>query len=421
MFPKVKKPKKIIYLDHAAATPLDREVKKAMEPFLGEKFGNPSSLYGKGREAKKAVDAARNAIAGLISARPSEIIFTAGGSESVNLAVQGTARIHTNLKTDKHGSPHLITSTIEHHCVINSFKALAEEGSKTSFVGVDKFGVIDIDKLKKAIRPETVLISVMMANNEIGTIQPIAEIGRWLKGENQRRIQKHQQPILFHTDACQAAGFLDLNVNKPGVDLMSVNGSKIYGPKQTGFLYVRSGINLKPLIYGGGQENGLRGGTENVVGVVGLAKAFELVNQRREKENNRLIGLRNYLVKELFKRIPKMLLNGAGNSKLNVNHHQDKKINRLPNNINLTILGVEGEALMLYLDAYGICVSTSSACSTGTTEASHVLLALGRSEVEAKSSIRLTLGKQNTKAEINYVIKILPDIVKELRKIKKNN
>jgi cysteine desulfurase len=304
---------------------------------------------------------------------------------------------------------HLITSAIEHHCVINSFKALEDEGFKTTFVGVDNQGFININQLKKSVRPETILISVMLANNEIGTIEPIAEIGKWLKGENQRRRLKHQAPIIFHTDACQAAGFLDLNVEKLGVDLMSVNGSKIYGPKQTGFLYVRSGVKIKPQIFGGGQEADLRSGTENVPGIVGLAKAFELGQKNRNNENKRLAGLRDYLSAKLFKRIPNALLNGPDSKVL-----KDK---RLPNNINLTIKGIDGEALMLYLDSYGISASTSSACSTGTTEASHVLLGLGRGQADAKSSIRLTLGKHTNKNELNYVIKVLPDLVKELRKV----
>ncbi len=407
MFPKVKKPKKLIYLDHAAATPLDPQVKKAMEPFLAEKFGNPSSLYQKGREAKQAINDARVVIARLINARPSEIIFTAGGTESVNLAIFGVARMDTNTKTNKHGTSHFITSSIEHHCVINCFKALAGEGNKVTFAEVDEQGFISLEKLKKAVRPETVFISVMLANNEIGTIEPVEEIGKWLKGENQRRLKKDQQPIIFHTDACQAAGFLDLDVNRLHVDLMSVNGSKIYGPKQSGFLYVRSGVNLKPLIYGGGQEHGMRSGTENVAAIVGLAKAFELAQQDKEDESQKLFNLSGRLIKGVKRGIKNIIINGTELGK------------RLPNNINLTIKGLEGEALMLYLDSYGISASTSSACSTGITEASHVLLALGRTQAEAKSSIRFTLGKGTKKSEIDFVIKILPGLVKELRKVSK--
>jgi len=399
MFPKVHKPKKTIYLDYAAATPLDAQVFKHMKPYLSEKFGNPSSLYINGREAKEAIEASRQTIAGALNARASEIIFTSGGTESVNLAIFGIAR---GFK----GKGHLIASAIEHHSVINSFKALAEEGRKVTFVKVGDEGIIDLDKLKSSVRPETILISVMLANNEIGTIEPVAEIAHWLRGENRKRFAKHQPKILLHTDACQAAGFLDLDVNGLGVDLMSANGGKIYGPKGIGFLYVRSGIHLKPLIYGGGQEHDMRGGTENVAGIVGLAKALEIADINRVKESKRLAGLRNYLKKAILAKVPKMLLNGPADD------------GRLPNNLNLTVRGIEGEALMLYLDSYGVCVSTASACSTGTTEVSHVLLAIGRTEKEAKSGIRITLGRQTTKAELDYLIKILPPIVDELRKMK---
>lgn len=427
MLPQVKKPKKIVYLDYAAATPLDERVKKAMEPFWAEKFGNPSSLYQKGREAKDAIDAARAAIAPLINAKSSEIIFTAGGTESVNLAIFGAANCYRNAST-KRKSYHLIASVIEHPCVINSFKALAGEGYKNTFVGVDKQGFINLDELKKSVRPETIFISVMLANNEIGTIEPVAEIGKWLKRINTDRLRHGLTRIVFHTDACQAAGFLDLNVEKLGVDLMSVNGSKIYGPKQTGFLYVRSGIKIEPLIYGGGQEEGLRGGTENVPGIVGFAKAFELSQDPKtresafakasadlQSENQRLGLLQSYLIEEVRKRIKGVLLNGPDRSTLKFK----EIIKRLPNNINLTIKGVEGEALMLYLDAYGISASTSSACSTGSIDPSHVLLAIGKSEAETKSSIRFTLGRYTTKSEINYLLKVLPPIIKELRKVKK--
>lgn len=419
MFPKIKKPKNLIYLDHAATTPLDTVVKKAMEPFLGEKFGNPSSLYEKGREARAAIDESRMTIARLIGARPSEIIFTAGGTESVNLAIFGVARFANSVGNGfkpfptRKIAPHLIASAIEHHCVLNSFQALAEEGFKTTLAPVDGDGFINIDKLKAAVRPETIFISVMLANNEIGTIQPVIEIGKWLRGLNHQRLANHLSPILFHTDACQAAGSLDLNVDRLGVDLMSVNGSKIYGPKQTGFLYVRSGVYLKPLIYGGGQEAGLRSGTENVAGIVGLAKAFERAQDEklRNLEIRKLGHLQGYLIKEIKKKIKGALLNGPDNLKLEVNSQNnnykssaDTVIRRLPNNVNFTFKGVEGESLMLYLDSYGIAVSTASACSTGTTDPSHVLLAIGRSPDEAKSSIRFSLGKTTTKKDWDYLI-----------------
>ncbi len=407
MFPKLKKSEKDIYLDHAATTYLVPAVKKAMAPFLAEKFGNPFALYQKGMEAKLAIDASRKTIADIINAKASEIIFTAGGTESVNLAIFGVARRH---KT----SASFITSAIEHHCVINSFNALKQEGRETTFIGVDGRGFINLDGLKKSVRPETVFVSVMLANNEIGAIEPVAEIGKWLKHLNAQRLSQGLPKIFFHTDACQAAGFMDLNVEKLGVDLMSVNGSKIYGPKQTGFLYLRSGTEIKPLIYGGGQESGLRSGTQNVAGTVGLSKAFELVQKNKDAENIRLNELACYLINKIKQKVPDVLLNGPDNTEL-----KSKAGNlRLPNNINFTIKNVEGEALMLYLDAYGISCSTASACSTGSLDPSHVLLAIGRTSQEAQSSIRFSLGKASTKADLDYLVKILPQIVKELRETK---
>lgn len=424
-----KKYLKSVYLDYAAATPIDFRVQKAMTPFLRGVFGNPSSLHQEGRKAKLAFDQARVDIAKIINAKPSEIIFTAGGSESVNLAIFGIARTYAEWKTNadlRRKIPHIITSEIEHHSVINSVKALEGEGYKITFVDVDSEGFIKIDKLKKSIRPETVLISVMYANNEIGAIEPIGEIAKWLKQINTERERNGLTRILFHTDACQAAGILDLNVQRLGVDLMSINGSKIYGPKQSGVLYIRSGINIEPLVYGGGQERGLRGGTENVAGAVGLAKALSLVDNHREKENQRLLSLSNFLIKQIKTRILNVLLNGAENGQLKVykNNKQQQNIRhdqlkRLPNNINFTFKGVEGEALMLYLDARGFEVSTASACSTGNTEASHVLLAIGRGQEQAQSSIRFSLGKFTTLNDLKNLMKILPKLVKDLRNVRK--
>jgi cysteine desulfurase len=357
--------------------------------------------------AKTAVESARKRIAGVLGARPNEIIFTAGGTESVNLAIFGMTRMNTNFKTDEHGSSHLIASAIEHHCVLNSFKALEGEGYKTTLLKADADGLINIGALEKAIRPETILVSIMYANNEIGAIEPVAEVGKLLKKINADRTRRGLTRILFHTDACQAAGFLDLNVNKLGVDLMSVNGSKIYGPKQTGFLFVRNGVNLKPVIYGGGQERDLRSGTENVPGIVGLAKALEMSDERRKLGNKEIGKLQKYFISKLVK-IPEVKLNGP----------EANGTGRLVNNANVTISGVEGEALILYLDSYGIAVSTGSACSTGSSDASHVLLAIGRSQKEARSSIRFSLGKTTTKAELDYVLRVLPGIIDQLRKTK---
>ncbi len=391
-------------MDYAAATPVDPKVAKAMQPFWGKSFGNPSSLYKQGREAKKAVDCSRKKIADIIGARQEEIIFTAGGTESCNLAILGTAKKY---KPTKIFEPHIIISAIEHHAVINPAKSLVGEGFGLTILGVDKYGFVNLKTLQQAVRPETILVSVMYANNEIGTIEPIAEIGKWLRSENQKRGQKHQSRIIFHTDACQAAGYLDVNVNRLGVNLMSLNGSKIYGPKQTGFLFVKNGVDLEPLIYGGGQERDLRSGTENVPGIVGLAKALESVQEIRESENRRIGKLQHYFISRLVK-LSGVELNGPGSD----------GNRRLANNINVTIKGVEGEALMLYLDSYGIAVSTGSACSTGSSDASHVLLAIGRSKKAALSSIRFSLGKSTTKANLDYVLRVLSGIVAEMRKMR---
>ncbi|MFA5990689.1 MAG: cysteine desulfurase family protein [Candidatus Doudnabacteria bacterium] len=413
-----KKFQNLVYLDYAATTPMDLRVKKAMLPFESEKFGNPSSLHSYGKQAKAALENSRSVIAKIIGAKPSEIVFTAGGTESVNLAIFGVTRMCAVGKSDKHGSPHLITSTIEHHCVLNSFSYLKGEGSKTSLVEVDKLGRIDLNKLKASVRPETILISVMFANNEIGTIQPIEEIGKWLKVLNSERQKSNLPRIFFHTDACQAAGYVDLSVDKLGVDLISVNGSKIYGPKQTGFLYVKTGTPIASFMHGGEQEKGLRAGTENVPGVVGLAKAFELAQAEVNKENVRLLKLQKFLTEQVIKLVSNVLLNGADNSKLKVNDIKNNKLNKLPNNINLTFLGAEGEALLLYLDSYGFSVSTSSACTAN--EPSYVLLAIGRSLNEAKSSIRFSLGKSTTLNDIKNLLKILPKLVTDLRKVYTN-
>jgi len=409
MFPKVKPAKKRIYLDHAATTYVDPSVAKAMESYWTKSFGNPSSLYQEGREAQQAMEDARRSIAGLLGARSSEIIFTAGGTESVNLAIFGVARFCLSSRSKSASRPHLLASAIEHHAVLNSLEALKAEGCEPNVVEVDGNGFIRFDELKAALRPETVLVSVMYANNEIGTVQPIAKIGRWLSEENTKRQARGLPRVLFHTDACQAAGALSMDVNRLGVDLMTVNGSKIYGPKQTGFLYVRTGTDLKPLIYGGGQERNLRSGTENVPGIVGLAKALELAQKTRLKENKRLSGLRNYLYAKIVKAIPDVILNGPEVGKTD-------DMNRLPNNLNVSFPGVEGEALLLYLDSYGISVSTGSACTSHSPDPSHVLIAIGRSYDEAQSSIRFTLGKRTTRQELDFVTRVLPGIVEELRR-----
>ena len=415
MLPQIKPSKKTIYLDHAATTYVDSRVVKVMEPFWQDYYGNPSSLYRKGREGTNAVSEARKRIAEIIHSKPDEIIFTAGGTESINLAIFGIARSFELAKKQK---GHLITSAIEHHAVLHSFEALVQEGWQTSLIDVDTDGFIKLDELKAAVRDDTVLITVMYANNEIGTIEPIAEIGKWLSGLNVERIAAGLPKIYFHTDACQAAGSLEIDVTKLGVDLMTVNGSKMYGPKQTGFLYAKSGTKLRPLIYGGGQEKNLRSGTENVPGIVGLSEALQLAQKGRLKENKRLSGLRDYFISQIFEHIPKVVLNGPDERKLKLD---PKKLNegrvRLPNNVNVSILDIEGEALLLYLDAYNICMSTGSACTSTSLDPSHVILAIGRPYEYAHGSMRFTLGKQTAKKDLDYVIQVMPDIVQELRRI----
>jgi cysteine desulfurase len=380
--------RKFVYLDHAATTPLAPAVKTAMAPFWSENFGNPSSIYQIGIKAKEALNQARAGIARILNAKSSEIIFTAGGTESANLAILGLAR------AKKHG--HIITTEIEHPAVLNAILILKKEGFSTTFLPVDKYGLINPEQIKKAIKPNTILVSIMYANNEIGTIEPIAKIGKMLK--------KNSRKIYFHTDACQAAGYLDLNVNKLGVDFLTLNGSKIYGPKGAGILYARAGTPLQPLIFGGGQENSFRSGTENVPAYIGLAKAVELVQKNKNKETQRLKKLSQKLIAGILKTIPKSFLNG----------HPQK---RLPNNVNVTILDIEGESLLLYLDRYGVCVSTGSACHSQSLKPSHVLQAIGLPREIIHGSLRLTLGKETTNKEINYVLKVLPPIVKKLRQL----
>ncbi|MBC8500192.1 MAG: cysteine desulfurase NifS [DPANN group archaeon] len=380
---------KEIYLDHSATTYLDPRVKKQMDKYFCEEFGNPGSFNTIGLRAKKAIAKARNGIANILGAKPNEIVFTGTGTESVNLAIKGVVR------ANKDKGKHIITTTIEHHAVLDTCEYLEKyEGFKVTYLEVDKYGSVTPEQVEKAIRKDTVLISVMYANNEIGTIEPIKEIGKIAK--------KHK--VLFHTDACQAGCSQDLNVNNLNVDLMTLNGSKIYGPKGTGMLYIRKGVRIQPIIHGGGQERGLRSGTENVPGIVGLAKALELCQKEKEKENQRLIKLRDKLIKEITSKIPKTFLNG----------HPTK---RLPNNANITILDIEGEAIMLYMNKYGICASSGSACTSKTLDPSHVIMAIGLPYEAAHGSIRFSIGSRTTEKDIDKVIKVLPGIVENLREI----
>ena len=390
-----------VYLDYAATTPLAPRVKEAMDPWWTENFGNAGGLYEEGRRAKEALQNSREVIAKLIGARTEEIIFTSGGTEADNLAIFGVARkLEAELPFGSSASkPHIITTTFEHHAVLHPCQQLEKEGFEVSYLDVGKDGVVNPEDVRKALRPETILVSIMYANNEIGTIQPIYEIGKIIR---EFRAQNKSQLPYFHTDACQAAGYLDLNVNNLGVDLMSVNASKIYGPKGVGFLYKRAGVKIKPQILGGGQEGRMRSGTEAIPLVVGMAEAFKIAQKEREEESGRLIPLRDYFISEILKRIPKVVLNGH-------------PANRLPNNINVSILDIEGEALILYLDAEGISISTGSACTSESLDPSHVILALGKPYEFAHSSMRFTLGRSTTKEDLDYVLEKLPKVVRWLR------
>lgn len=384
-----------VYLDNAATTKLDSRVFSRMKPYLGVSFGNPSSFHSIGKEADNAVEDARKSIANVLGCRNFEIVFCSGGTESDNMAILGVARANQGRGN------HLITSQIEHHAVLEPMSHLEKrEGFKVSYIGVDKNGMINPKDIEKALTKKTTLVSVMMANNEIGTIQPIQEIGKIILKWRKRNNTNFP---LFHTDACQAAGALDLDVERLHVDLLTLNGSKIYGPKGVGILYTRKGIELEPIFFGGAQEIGKRPGTQNVAGIVGLAGALELGQKNKEKENKRLINLRDYFVRELLK-IPGTRLNGD-------------PIKRLPNNVNISFLDIEGEAMILYLDAKGIYVSSGSACTSRTLDPSHVLIATGVGREAAHSSVRFTLGHDTTKPQINYVLKSIPGIVKKLREI----
>jgi len=380
---------KRIYLDHAASTPLDPRVRDAMMPYLAEEFGNPGGLYREGRRAKDALEESRARIAKILNSRPAEIVFTSGGTESDVLALAGTAR------AQRTKGNHIIATTIEHHAVLETLEALEKEGFEVTYVDVEPNGIVNPKNIEAAIRPETILVSVMYANNEIGTIQPLPEIAK---------ILKDHKGILFHTDACQASEYLNLDVAKLGVHLMTLNATKVYGPKGVGLLYVKSGVALKPLLYGGAQEGKRRAGTENVAGIVGFARALEIAEEQKETESKRLMVLRDDFISRLTKEIPRVILNGD-------------PLLRLPNNINVSILDIEGEATILYLDNEGIACSTGSACTSESLDPSHVILALGKPYEHAHASIRFTLGRETTKSDIDFVMEKLPHIVTILRKI----
>lgn len=382
---------KRIYLDHAAATPLDSRVFSVMKPFLISEHGNPSALYRSGVVARQAVESARRQVADVLHTNPDMIVFTSGGTEGNNMAILGAVRQLKNHSARK-ARPHIITTTIEHSSVLEPIRQLEKEGCAVTYLPVDSNGLITVEQIKKALKKNTVLISIGYVNNEIGTIQPIAEIGKMLL---QYRKQNPKQTVLFHTDACQAVNYCDLSVERLHVDLMTVNGSKIYGPKGVGALFVRRGVMLESIMYGGGQEKGMRSGTENVAAIVGFGKALELVEKMKEKEAKRLRQIQISFLSQLQKQSIG-ILNGP--------QCTDE---RLPNNLNIHIPNIEAETLILYLDAAGIECSAGSACSTDSYGSSHVLRAIGLSEKQAKECIRLTMGRGTKKEDSVFVIKQL--------------
>jgi len=375
-------------MDYAAATPVDPWAVKAMMPFFVEKFGNTMSLHNLGQQAKQALEESRKTVADLIKAKPGEIIFTGSATESNNLALKGIAN------ANKERGRHIIISSIEHPCIMESAKWLEKQGIEITRLPVDKYGLIKPSEVKKAIRKNTILVSIIHASNEMGTIQPIVEIGRICK----------EKKVYFHTDAVQSFGKIPIDVNKMNIDLLSASSHKMYGPKGAACLFVRDGVKIEPILHGGGQESGLRASTINVPAIVGFAAACKIAKKEMEKEGRCLAKLSNKLIKGVLKKIPGSHLNG----------HPKK---RLPNNINFWFESVEGEAIVIQLDLEGVAASTGSACSSVKLEPSPVLLAIGLKEQQAHGSLRLTLGRWTTEKEIDYLLKVLPEIIKRLRKI----
>jgi cysteine desulfurase len=379
---------KRIYLDHAATTYTNKEVLNEMLPYFTEYFGNPSSVHQFGREVKKSIDVARDRVAKAIGALPEEIYFTAGGSEADNLAIKGVAY------ANKSKGNHIITTKIEHPAVLETCEQLEKEGFEVTFLDVDQYGVVSPEAVRNAIKDNTILISVMYANNEIGTIQPISEIAQIA----------NEKKIYFHTDAVQAIGSIRINVKEQNIDMLSMASHKFYGPKGVGALYVRKGVKLISIIHGGSQERKRRAGTENVPGIIGIGKAIELAYQKFDENNARITMLRDKLIKGIMEKVPYTRLNG----------HPE---NRLPNNTNFCFEYIEGESLLLNLDMKGIAGSSGSACSSGSLEPSHVLLAIGLPHEIAHGSLRLSLGEVNTEEDIEYVLQVLPEIVDRLRQM----
>lgn len=377
-----------IYLDNNATTKTDEEVVKAMMPYLLDNYGNPSSIYKIGRENKKVVEDSREKIAKVLNCEPNEIYFTSGGSESDNTAIRGIAYSYKNKGN------HIITSKIEHPAVLETCKQLEKEGFEVSYIGTDENGIVDLEELKKEIKQATTLITIMFANNEIGTLQPIKEIGEIAKKNN----------IIFHTDGVQAVGSVLIDVKELNIDSLSLSAHKFYGPKGIGVLYVRKGIKFEKFVNGGHQERNKRAGTENVAGIVGIAKAIELAYQDLEENNKKIKELRDYYVEQVKEKIPYIKINGD----------MEK---RLPGNSNISFRFIEGEGLLLNLDLEGICASSGSACTSGSLDPSHVLLAIGLPHEIAHGSLRISIGKYNTKEEIDYLVENLVEIVGRLREM----
>lgn len=378
--------KKLIYMDNAATTAVRPEVFEKMKPYFMEIYSNPSAVYSFAQQSSKAVEEAREIIAATLHALPEEIYFTGGGSESDNWAIKGIAA------QQKNKGKHIITSAIEHHAVLHTCNYLEKEGYEVTYVGVDETGKIHLDELEKAIRPDTILISVMTANNEIGTIEPIAEIGALAR----------QHGILFHTDAVQAYGHIPLNVQEMNIDLLSASGHKFHGPKGTGFLYVRKGIRMNALVHGGAQERARRAGTHNTPGIIGMAEAARLAHAEMKENIQKETTVRDYLIERILKEIPNARLNGP-------------ETDRLPNNVNICFRFIEGESLLIMLDQSGICASSGSACTSGSLDPSHVLLAIGLPHEIAHGSLRLSVSPETTMEEADYVVEQLIRIITRLR------
>ena len=378
----------IIYFDNAATTPIRPEVYDAMRPYIESCYGNPSSVYKLARESKKAIDLARKQVADAINADSGEIFFTGCGSESDNWAIKGVA-----LALKDRGK-HIITTCIEHHAILHTCEFLEENGYEVTYIPVDEYGMVSADDIKKAIRPDTILVSVMTANNEIGTIEPIKEIGAVCR----------EKGVYFHTDAVQAVGHIKIDVKEMNIDLLSLSGHKIGAPKGIGALYIRKGVKIKNLIHGGQQEKGKRAGTENVIGIAALGKAIELAVSEMEDTTERLKYLRDKIINGVLKNIEYSRLNG----------HPEE---RLPGNVNISFEFIEGESMLLMLDAKGICASSGSACTSGSLDPSHVLIAIGLPHEKAHGSLRISLGYQNTEEEVDKLLEVLPPIVQRLREM----